>query len=119
MFPYSFGVQAPTKAQAKIDLAAQADALAQKHPEQAETYAGHLKTVQAAAGVLIDSLPEDDSTTDVAVSAAGHLKATPNADDAKIQDVQSASLHVAAERRPTDPSKHAKPVKAAKAAPAP
>jgi hypothetical protein len=111
MFPYSFGVQAPTKAKAKSDLATQADALAKKHPDQSKKYSLHLKTVQAAAGALIDMLSEDDEATDVAVSAAGHLDAKKNIDEKKDDDVSAASVHVTAHRVPTDPGKHSKPEK--------
>lgn len=115
MFPYSFGVQAPTKAKALSDLAAQAVELAKKYPDQAEKYSQHLRAVQDAASVLVDMLPEDDKETDVAVSAAGHLDTKKNADEKKDDDVQSASVHISAHRCPTDASKHAKPDKDAAA----
>jgi hypothetical protein len=117
MFPYSFGVQAATKEKAKSDIAAQVDALSEKHPDDAKTYAPHLSAVLATAGVLIDLLPQDDPVTDVAVSAAGHLhtKNLPADDEGKVAKVvQSASVHVAADRRPTDASKYEKPRKSAK-----
>jgi hypothetical protein len=109
MFPYSFGVQAPTKAKAKSDLVAQANELAKKNPDEAEKYSDHIKTVLATAGVLIDLLPDDDKETDVAASAAGHLTAQKNADEKKDDDVLGSTVTVYAGRLPADPSKYAKP----------
>jgi hypothetical protein len=114
MFPYSFGVQAPTKTKAKSDLAAQADKLAKAFPDEAGKYSDHVKTVLATAGVLIDLLPDDDKETDVAASAAGHLSAQKSADEKKDDDVLWSTVTVYAGRQPADPSKYAKPDKDAK-----
>lgn len=110
MFPYSLGVQAPTKERAESDLAAQIEKLSDQHPDEVEKYGQHLRAVQVAAATLIDLLPEDDESSDVAVSAAGHLITKKNEADGR--DVQSAQFTVFAGRAPTDPSKHAKPEKA-------
>jgi hypothetical protein len=116
MFPYSFGVQAATKAKALTDLGDQVSELTKQHPEKADRYAAHLKAVQDAAVVLVGLLPEDDpdNKSDVAISAAGALDATKNADEKKPDDVQTTSLTVHAQRCPTDERKYAKPVKLAK-----
>jgi hypothetical protein len=116
MFPYSFGVQAPTKEAASAALVQQTDELADKHPDHAERYGAHLKAVHDAAGALLDLLPDDDedNPSDVAISAAGHLTTKKNPDTDE-DDVQSASVHISADRRPTDVSKHPKKVKKAPA----
>lgn len=116
MFPYSFGVQAATKAKALTDLGDQVVELTKQHSEEADRYAAHLKAVQDAAVVLVGLLPEDDpeAKTDVAISAAGLLEAKKNADEKKPDDVLSTSFNVHAQRCPTDESKYAKPAKPAK-----
>jgi hypothetical protein len=113
MFPYSFGVQAETKAKALTDLGDQVEELTKLHPEKAGLYASHLKAVKDAAVVLVGLLPEDDpgNKSDVAISAAGLLDAKKSADDKKPDDVRSASFNVHAHRCPTDESKYAKPAK--------
>lgn len=109
MFPYSFGVQAATKAKALSDLDAQINELGMKHPQEADTHSGHLEAAHAAAAALVDLLPDDDEATDVAISVAGHLTAKKNADDRP--EVYAASFTAFAQRTPSDPSKYSKPAK--------
>jgi hypothetical protein len=106
MFPYSFGVQAATKAKALSDLDAQIAELAKKHPEEADTHGGHLDAVHAAAAALVDMLPDDDEGSDVAISAAGHLTKKKNADG--NPEVQAAEFTAFAQRTASDPSKYSK-----------
>jgi hypothetical protein len=115
MFPYSFGVQAPTVAKAKSDLADHVEQLQKDHPEAFKTHGAHVKAAQDAAEAVADLLSPDDDSTDVAISVHGQLTSKKSADTTKPDEVSGAEFHAYAGRLPTDPSKHAKPKKPAKA----
>lgn len=117
MFPYSFGVQAPTVAKAKSDLAEHVEQLQKDHPESFKTHGAHVKAAQSAAEAVADLLSPDDESSDVAISVHGQLTTQKSADATKPDEVSGAEFHAYAGRLPTDPSKHAKPKKSAKAEP--
>jgi hypothetical protein len=104
MFPYSLGIQAPTKAKAVKDFTAQIDQLAKVHPDEADQHSPHLEAVHAAARALVELLPDDDEASDVALSAAGYLTSKKNEEGSRI--VQSATVTVFAGRCARDASKH-------------
>jgi hypothetical protein len=117
MFPYSFGVQAPTVAKAKSDLADHVEQLQKDHPEDFKTHGAHVKAAQTAAEAVADLLSPDDDSTDVAISVQGKLTSKKSADATKADEVSGAEFHAYAGRLPTDLSKHAKPKKLVKEEP--
>ncbi len=107
MFPYSFGVQAPTVEQAKSDLVAHVEQLEKDHPDAFELHGAHVEAAVDAAHSVANLLSPDDDSSDVAISVHGNLTTQKGEDPAK-PEVRHAEFHVYAGRHPTDPSKHRK-----------